>query len=174
MTTGLSETVSKLDRLIADFSLTQKKIRGISAERFDLATVKTILAEDVLPSFIALAREVRDIDDGVQDLFDQEESLIRPDLAAVIMSAFRLGVELADEVEKSLSKLDDDLAKKKLGDKLKGFRQATEVAVMCVDQVMEDDGETDEVGEEEESPPAQKEEEDPSRGEPVLEKAKEE
>lgn len=117
----------KLDALIADFRLRRKALKERPITSFEQLNAE--LCNNFYPCMEALAEEIREVDAVIQEVVEQQESYIDPELVAQILQTLALGEALAREVEKLLL---DDLTKKKLEEIIKAYRHSAEVTTMGV------------------------------------------
>lgn len=136
-------TPGPMDSLIADFRLSMKRLKDRPLASID--EVNTELRMNVYPSMIALAEQVAEVDDIIQEVVEQQDSYLQPELAAQIFATIGAGGELAEEVRRLAPAL-DDLARKKLLDLVRKFEHSAQITVtQLADAVVEPgDGEPDE------------------------------
>lgn len=117
----------KLDALIADFRLRRKALKERPITSFE--QLNNELCNNFYPSMEALAEEIHEVDAVIQEVVEQQESYIDPELAAQILQTIALGEALAREAEKLPL---DDLTKRKIEEIIKAYRHSAEVTTMGV------------------------------------------
>ena len=160
--TEIEHTPGPVDSLIADFRLAIKRLK--EAPLKSLKDVNQELIFNTYPSMIALAEQIAEVDDVIQEVVEQQDSYIHPSLAAQILSTVAAGGVLIEEIKKIPL---DDLQRKRLDDLVAQFEHSAELTIMGVSDATTDadadedepeeapeDGEDDAVVEEAEPEPA--------------------
>jgi hypothetical protein len=156
-------TPGPMDSLIADFKLSMKRLKDTPLKTPEDVTKE--LRFNVYPSMIALAEQIAEVDDVIQEVVEQQDSYVQPDLAAQILSTVAAAGMLAEEVKRALPAL-DDLTRKKLLDLIRAFEHSAEITVTHVaeatveeytpgDDENEDEDEDDENEDDEEKTPVE-------------------
>lgn len=131
-----TQMTGPLGRVVADLHLLISNLK-----KNDKADIRQELVFNTYPAMIALAEQIGEIDDAIQELVDQQESYLQPALAGLIETALAIGRELATEISKLA--ISDDLAKKRIADLVKAYSQSAEMASLAVREAIIDDDEDD-------------------------------
>jgi len=146
MTTETEHT-TPMDSLIADFNLHIKRLKKTPPTSVEEMTKELIF--NVYPSMIALAENIAEVDEVIQEVVEQQDSYIRPELAAQIFATIAAGAVLIELTQELMPDL-DDLKKKKLADAIKAFEKNAELTAMGVGDAITDPGDDDEDDEDDE------------------------
>jgi hypothetical protein len=142
----MSQTQSNpLDRIKADCSVVAKQIKTMIAGDAEV-TSKAVLeqiAYNVVPLISALADEVAEVDDIVQEVVEREESYLHPEIGQQILGTFALGQAVLAIMREHLLPNMDDIARKKAAELCDGFEKSMELSIITVTAIVDDDGDDD-------------------------------
>lgn len=131
-------TNGPIDALIADFRVSRKRLLSWVTEELPktdtneaIKFVVMEIANNVYPSLIAEAEQIAEVDEVIQEVVEQQDSYIQPDLAAQILHTATLGESVVTEVKKVLNEI-NDLKRKRIKELLDAFEQSVEITVMGV------------------------------------------
>ena len=166
----VDHTPSPTTVLIRDFRLNRKRLLQWlpdvleKAETLEdlkgaLAYVVGEIANGVYPSLIAEAEQIAEVDEVIQEVVDQQESYLHPELSGQIFQTLAIGGALAGEVRRVAEDLDDDLKRKKLNDLVDAFVKSSELTEMAVNEASsfddDDDDDDDDENRDDEDPPVE-------------------
>lgn len=150
-----------LAELKADAKLLRERLTKLNPSQLD---VKHELTENIVPLFEGLIEalqegleaDVSDIGEAVDELIDQSGDVLHPETSQKVLAVLEVGQLLANELEAVMAKL-DDMAKKRVKQTIKAYRQGVEVLTEIVTEITmplddEEDEEDEEAPAEGESP----------------------
>lgn len=98
-------TPGPVDNLIADFRVARNRLKETPIEDFDALNAE--LRDNTYPCMIALAEQIAEVDEIIQEVVDHQESYILPELEGQIAQTLVIATALIGEVKKVLPQLDD-------------------------------------------------------------------
>jgi sugar-specific transcriptional regulator TrmB len=150
-------TPGPIDALIADFKINRKRLKEHTPKSIKELTDE--LCNNVYPSMIALAEQIAEVDDIMQETIEQQDSYLQQEAAAQILHTVALAGGLLVEVEKIVPTL-DDMTKKRVEALIKDLEQSMELTSMVVTDATVDFDTEDEEGTEDEDEDEDEEEEE--------------
>ncbi len=141
-----TEVLSPSEALAADFKIARKRIRSVlvltEEDRAALPAplvrwvdaVATEFSDNVFPGMLALAENQIEAEGLIDELADQQESYLEPELVILINATIEAGSRLADELRALQG---DDLWKKRVGEMLTTWDQLAETTTAGVLQASE-------------------------------------
>jgi len=127
--TNNNSAVSPVESLIADCRLSRKRL---GAEPLaDAEAMTKELRNNVYPMFVAVLEQIAEVDDVIQEVVEQQESFIEPELAEQILTTLAAGGALVEEVKTLLDDM-DELRRKKFQKIIEAFVHAAELTYMGV------------------------------------------
>lgn len=129
-----------IDSLIADIRVSLKRLKKAPIESWD--ALNRELQFNAYPTMLAICEQIAEVDDVIQEVVEQQESYLQPELAAQILKSIALGAALVEEVKKMITDL-DDVARKRWSELLAEYEKETELAIMGLQDAMidgDDDG----------------------------------
>jgi hypothetical protein len=147
-----------MDSLIADFRLSIKRLKEKPLKSLEEITKELTL--NVYPSLIALAENVAEVDEVIQELVDQQESYIQKQLAVQIFATLTAGGVLVELIKEEMATF-DDLKRKKFAASVHAFEHSAELTAMGVTEAIGEDEDEDE-DEDEKTEPSEPETEAPT------------
>jgi hypothetical protein len=169
-----------LSELKADAKVSRKRILAMDLESMDqgalVAFIKSEFANNVYPTLEAMVgaieeevvAELNDQGDAIDELIDQSQNILHPELTAKIVGVFETGRLIAMAFDKLIEEhpdVIDDVSKTRLTEMTKAYQQAVEVVTEeIVDATVDlEPGE----GEEEEVDPEEEEDTAPGKTRPA-------
>ncbi len=146
----MNQQSNPLDRIKADCSVVAKGLKAM-VKKGDATTTQVLeqLALNVVPLIAALADEVAEVDDIVQEVVAREESYLHPELAQQILGTMALGQAVLQIMREQLLPSMDDITRKKAAELCDGFEKSMELSILTVTTIVDDEGDDDEDGDEE-------------------------
>ena len=127
------QIASPMDSLIADFNLSIRRLAETPLK--SIKDINDELRLNLYPSLIAIAEQVAEVDEVMQEVVEHQESYIHPQLTAQIFQTIAIALELTKEV-KALEL--DDFTKKKLTKLITAFEHSAELTAMGVNEATTD------------------------------------
>lgn len=128
-----------IDSLIADFRLAMRRLKERPLDSIE--AVNRELHDNVFPSMIALAEQIAEVDEVIQEVVEHQESYISVELAGQISETIAVGFALIKTMRDL--EISDQLAKKRLDDLAAAFEKSAELTMMGVADAAPDEDEDD-------------------------------
>lgn len=142
----MSEHAGPIDSLIADFRLNAKRLKEMPLD--SIQAVNDELRNNTYPSMIALAEQIAEVDEIIQEVVEHQESYISTDLGRQILETVTIGFALIKMIKEL--EIEDQFAKKRLTDIVDAFEKSAELTMMGVSDAVPGDDEDEEEGDEDE------------------------
>ena len=134
-------TAGPIDLLTAEIRVSKKRLKKAPIDSWDALNKELRL--NLYPTLEAICEQIAEVDDVIQEVVEMQESYLQPETAAQIFKSFALGEVIIEEVKKLIPDFDEVTAKR-WNELIAEYEKETELAVMIVQDAIDEDGPGDE------------------------------
>jgi hypothetical protein len=126
-----------IDLLTAQIRVSKKRLKKTPIDSWD--ALNRELRFNVYSTMEAICDQIAEVDDVIQEVVEMQESYLQPETAAQLFKSFALGELMVEEIKKLIPTFDDVTAKR-WNELITEYEKETELAVMIIQDAIEDPG----------------------------------